>query len=140
MLFAVLVSANPVHAGNALVWTDKSDYSPEQTVIMHGSGFGSSALVTVTVVRPGGSVNPPAWSVTADASGSFTTTYLLDGITGTYNVAATDGTNTATTTFTDRPATKLVFTAGAGQTLTAGTVSAQVTVERPNPDAKAFYA
>ena len=85
------------------MWTDKQDYSPEQTVTIYGAGFTPGATVTVTVVRPDGSVNPPPWIVTADSSGGFTppTTYQLDGITGTYTVTASDGTNTATTTFTD---------------------------------------
>lgn len=39
--------------------------------------------------------------VLSDEYGNFTTSYVLDGVTGTYNVTATDGTNTATTTFTD---------------------------------------
>ena len=96
----ILLSLNPVHA-DAVISTDKLDYSPGETVTIYGSGFGPAAAVTVEVVRPDGTVNPPSWSVTADGSGDFTTVYQLDGITGTYAVTATDGTNTATTTFTD---------------------------------------
>ena len=93
--------------GTATIWTDKTDYSPEETVTIFGSGFLANAEVTVTVTRPDGNVNPPAWTVTSDESSNFETAYLLDGILGTYTVVATDGTNTATTTFTDAAINKL---------------------------------
>jgi hypothetical protein len=87
--------------GTATIKTDKTDYSPEETVTIFGSGFLANAEVTVTVTRPDGNVNPPAWTVTSDESGNFETAYLLDGILGTYTVVATDVTNTAIITFTD---------------------------------------
>jgi hypothetical protein len=92
--------------GTATIKTDKTDYSPEETVTIFGRGFLANAEVTVTVTRPDGNVNPPAWTVTSDESGNFETAYLLDGILGTYTVVATDGVNTATTTFTDGRAVK----------------------------------
>ena len=87
--------------GTATIKTDKTDYSPEETVTIFGSGFLANAEVTVTVTRPDGNVNPPSLAVTSDESGNFETAYLLDGITGTYTVTATDGINTATAIFTD---------------------------------------
>jgi len=99
--FSLVKVVLPVLGGAAAISTDKPDYAPEETVTIYGSGFLPDAVVTVTVTRPDGSVNPPAWTVTSDGSGSFTTTYLLDGITGTYTIDATDGTNSAQTTFTD---------------------------------------
>jgi hypothetical protein len=98
LLVLSMVLVPLIHAEGATIWTDKANYSPEETVIIYGSGFLEGA-VTITVTRPESSTN--VWVVTSDSSGSFTTTYLLDGIEGVYTVAASDGTNTATTTFID---------------------------------------
>jgi hypothetical protein len=102
-LFLILMGLGPVHAGDAasaVIWTDKPDYSPGETVTIYGSRFLGSTTVTVSVTRPDGTVD--SWkNVITDPLGSFTTSYQLDGIFGTYTVTATDGTNTATTTFTD---------------------------------------
>lgn len=104
MLLAVY-TASIVKAEPARIWTDKTDYAPEETVTIYGEGFQGN--VTITVIRPDGTINDPQngimgnWAVNADENGTFETTYQLDGITGKYTVTATDGTNTATTTFTD---------------------------------------
>jgi hypothetical protein len=120
-LTLILISLSSAHA-TASVQTDKSDYSPGDTVTIYGSGFAAGATVTVTVVRPDGSTNPPPWTVTADSSGEFTTTYQLDGIIGTYTVTATDETNTATTTFTDKPTpTTVTISFSPSSPVTAGT-------------------
>jgi len=107
IIATLILSLNLVFAEDAVssaaIRTDKADYSPEETVTIFGSGFSGLAEVTVTVTRPDGSVDPPAWIVNSDESGNFETAYLLDGILGTYTVVATDGTNTATTTFYDPP-------------------------------------
>jgi hypothetical protein len=81
------------------VWTDKQSYSPGESATIFGSGFLDRSTINVEVVRPDLIVN--RWNTSSDADGNFTTTYRLDGIVGTYNVTATDGTNSATTTFTD---------------------------------------
>jgi hypothetical protein len=87
-------------SGNATIWTDKADYAPGDTPTIYGSGFQPNAGITVSVTRPEGTVN--AWLVSSDDSGSFTTSYATDTLVdGTFTVTATDGTNTATTTFTD---------------------------------------
>jgi hypothetical protein len=99
MLSAMLILASVKAEGTATIWTDKADYSPGETVTIYGSGFIADASVTITVTRPDNSTNE--CSVTSDSSGGFTTTYVLDGIEGLYTIVATDGTNTATTTFTD---------------------------------------
>jgi hypothetical protein len=86
----------------ASVWTDKDDYLPTEPVIITGSGFLPSATITVSITRPDLVIDTR--STTSDSSGSFTVTYNLDGIpdpVGEYFVSATDGTNTATATFTD---------------------------------------
>jgi hypothetical protein len=99
LLVLSMISVLPlIHAEGATISTDKTDYTSGETVIIYGSGFLEGA-VTITVTRPDGSTNE--WAVTSD--GSFTTTYLLDGIEGTYTVVATQGTITASTTFTDNP-------------------------------------
>jgi uncharacterized repeat protein (TIGR02543 family) len=88
-------------AETATIWTDKTDYTPSETVTIFGSGFLVNSVIDVQVTRPDSTVD--SWNnVTSDAAGNFTTTYQLDGITGVYTVVATDGTNTATTTFTDK--------------------------------------
>ena len=100
-LVIVLGLALPVQADVVpTIWTDKTDYAPEETVTIYGAGFEAGGQLTVEVTRPDGWVD--AWSVTADDGGAFETSYLLDGIEGLYTVVATDGTNTATTTFTDK--------------------------------------
>ncbi|MCP8307244.1 MAG: hypothetical protein H3Z53_03685 [archaeon] len=88
-------------ATQAVIWTDKQDYTPGETVTIFGSGFLANSDVTVTIERPDRTIDT-VYALTDDF-GSFTCTYQLDGIEGTYIVNATDGTNTATTTFTDKP-------------------------------------
>jgi hypothetical protein len=87
------------------VWTDKPDYQPEETVTIQGSGFSANSVVTITVLRPDGTIDSVldeyGSPYVTDENGAFTASYTLDGITGPYYVAATDGTNTATTIFTD---------------------------------------
>ena len=102
MFLTVLIVVPTAKADSvvARIWTDKPDYSPAETVTINGSGFLANTAIYINVTRPDFSVN--SWdNTTSDAEGNFTTTYLLDGITGTYTVTVTDGTNTATTTFTD---------------------------------------
>ena len=117
LLLVSMVPAGVASEGSPVVWTDKADYSPGEIVTIYGSGFQANSTVSLTVVRPDGSINDPEhgivgeWSVTADGSGSFQTTYQLDGIEGTYSVTATDGVNTAITTFTDKKEDIRNFTA-----------------------------
>jgi len=91
--------------GTATIWTNKADYMPEEAVTIYGSGFLPDTEITGTVIRP---TMPEAtvdsWATLSDSAGNFIYEYQLDGITGTYTVTATDGTNTAPTiTFTDAP-------------------------------------
>jgi uncharacterized repeat protein (TIGR01451 family) len=115
-----LPMAMPVAADSAAVWTDEPDYSPEETVTISGSGFNALADVTVTIERPNGIVDMVGAST--DEDGSFTCTYQLDGITGTYTVTATDGINTASTTFTDSawPKCKMDIVSGDPQSVELG--------------------
>ena len=100
LLMLSTIFAIPLTRATATISTDKVDYSPTETVMIYGSGFDPTATVTITVTRPDGSTNQ--WTLTPDSFGSFTTSYLLDGILGLYTVDATDGTNSASTTFTDK--------------------------------------
>jgi hypothetical protein len=110
MLSVAFFAFKPAYAQEAYVWTDKEDYAPEETVTIYGAGFTPYSTVTVSLTRPDGHIDQ--WNVAADDYGSFTTTYQLDGIAGTYTVTATDGTNTATTTFTDDTRKELIAKAG----------------------------
>ncbi|HLB68335.1 MAG TPA: hypothetical protein VJN63_07715, partial [Thermoplasmata archaeon] len=83
----------------AAIWTDKQDYAPGETVTIYGAGFLADHNVDVSVTRPDASVD--TWSVTSDSFGAFTTTYQLNGIFGNYTAVATDGTSTASTSFSD---------------------------------------
>jgi hypothetical protein len=99
LILSMMFFAPLTFATSATIWTDKADYSPGETVTIFGSGFLASAEVTITIERPNKWLDT-VYAVT-DNVGSFTCTYLLNGIEGTYTVTATDGTNTASTTFTD---------------------------------------
>jgi hypothetical protein len=88
-------------AEGATIWTDKDNYGPSETVTIFGSGFLADAEVTITITAPDLSV-ATIYALT-DEFGAFTAQHLLDGMFGTYTVTATDGTNTATTTFTEAP-------------------------------------
>ena len=90
------------------IWTTdvygnpKTDFAPEETVYIHGSNFLANNNVDVSITRPDGTID--LGNSFSDEFGNFNYDYILDGITGTYYVTATDGTNTAETTFVDTPA------------------------------------
>ena len=94
------VTMVPWAHGAATIWSDKPDYSPGDTVVISGSGFLANVWVTITVSRPD-STTDTIYALT-DGSGALIRNYPLDGTVGTYTVTATDGTNRATTTFTDQ--------------------------------------
>ena len=109
IVLPILLSAAPVHAA-AVISTDKGDYSPGETAGISGSGFAANAAITIVVTGPDDSTN--TLSATTDTSGDFTTSYLLDDTTGTYNVAATDESgNSASRRFTVTAATTSSTTA-----------------------------
>jgi len=89
----------PYVYGSAVIWTDKPDYAPLETVTIFGSSFKPNTNIILTITRPNLVVD--TLSAMSDDSGNFVCCYALDGIFGTYMVNATDGTNSATTTFTD---------------------------------------
>jgi hypothetical protein len=126
----------------ATIWTDKPDYSPEETVTIFGTGFNALTGVTVTIERP--DRNMDTVSATTDDSGSFSCTYLLDGIIGTYLVTATDGTKMATTTFTDAISIDSVSPSDSGGNpktsfLTTDNVYATITYSATGPNTVDAY-
>jgi hypothetical protein len=122
-----------VSADTAMIWTDKEDYSPGDTVTIYGSGFNANAEITITIVQPNGTVDTIT-DVYSDENGSFNAYYVInnDDPVGLYTVTATDGTNTASTTFTDS-SNKVgsVSVLPTSNTVTAGgTATYTVTVNR----------
>ena len=82
----------------AKIWTDKADYWLGEIVTISGTGFTSDADVKVTILANDTVITE--LHVTTDSTGAFTTSYITLGH-PLYDVTATDGTNTATTAFTD---------------------------------------
>jgi len=125
IVFSMVFVTPLATAVGARIWTDKEDYALGETVSIFGSDFNALAEVTVTIKRPN-SIIDTVYAVTNDV-GSFSCTYQLDGIAGTYTVTATDGANTATTTFTDRKWSVSVSPTSA-TVLQGGSTTATVTV------------
>ncbi|UCF08400.1 MAG: DUF11 domain-containing protein, partial [Thermoplasmata archaeon] len=99
-VFVVMSSTVVAEGGPPTIWTDKEDYFPEETVIIYGENFTAYDFIEVKITRPDGAVEYA--NTYADEYGSFTTEYLLNGITGEYLVEATDEHGLyAFTTFTD---------------------------------------
>jgi hypothetical protein len=97
-VIVIKASATPTPA----IWTDKEDYSPEETVTIYGSGFSPSQTVTISIIAPNEEETIFTIYTASDQWGSFQTQYILDGMIGVYTVVATDQSyNQATTTFSD---------------------------------------
>jgi Ca2+-binding RTX toxin-like protein len=68
----------------ATVSTDRPDYAPGSTAVIGGSGFAAGETVTLQVLHIDGRPNTDAshtpWTVTADASGNFQTTWTVDDV------------------------------------------------------------
>jgi hypothetical protein len=99
LLLAVLVLTPAAMA--ASLSTDQEDYAPWEIVTISGSGFIPSWDITVSLEWPDGYLD--VLNATTDGYGCFTYDYPKEKYEGTYTVTATDGINTATTTFTDSP-------------------------------------
>lgn len=82
----------------AAISTDKSDYSPNETVTVSGFCFASNGTVNVEVIRPDGIFS--FWTVNSNGEGDFVTTYQLDGTAGMYIVKVSDGINGRESAFT----------------------------------------
>ena len=68
--------------GSYQVCTDQQDYAPGQTVYIAGSGFASSASLTVRITKP--DLSTQSDTVVATPGGSFFHEYALNGQQGTY--------------------------------------------------------
>ena len=130
MLFLLILIlpffVSQVESGTSTIWTDKDDYGPEETVTIFGSGFLANTEVAITITAPDSSV--ATIYATTDGSGAFTAYYTLDGMEGTYTVAATDGTNTATTTFMDHTYRYFTATISPTTAITSETKSYTITI------------
>jgi len=85
----------------AVLFTDKSDYSPTQTAVIFGNNFTPNQTYTLEITSDNLFVSV---EVTADSSGNFAYSYQLDGTyRPLYNVVAKDssGAVIAITSFTD---------------------------------------
>ena len=99
LVLSMILVVPRTYATEAKIWTDKENYLPTEAVTIFGWGFQPLADVTVIMGKPDGT-SDPVYAVTDDVGG-FVCTYQLDGMEGTYTVTATDGPNTASTTFTE---------------------------------------
>ena len=90
-----------VKAQSATIWTDKADYHPGETVTIYGTGFLPNTNVAINVIKQSdGTVSN--FNVISGSNGNFTASYQIGNVgAALYTLTATDGTNTATTTFTD---------------------------------------
>jgi len=98
-IFTLFAPVLFVKAETAMIWTDKADYSPGETATIYGSGFNPNADIKISVTKPDNTVDEQ--TISSDESGNFQAKYFIEGMEGTYTVTATDGINTATTTFYD---------------------------------------
>lgn len=96
---SVMALAVPARASGAAIWTDQADYAPESFVTISGSGFTPYAVIAINVTDPLGAIT--TLSASANGTRAFSVSYQIDSLGGTYYVYATDGANSATTTFTD---------------------------------------
>jgi len=101
----ILTASTAAGEGEATIWTEdvqgnvRTDFEPDENVHICGSGFNLSSLIDITITKPDNTVFQD--STSSDDNGSFVYVYQLDGMIGTYYVTATDGENSASTTFTD---------------------------------------
>jgi hypothetical protein len=92
----------------AAVSTDRTDYGPGSTAVITGAGFDPNETVNLQVVHTdtgAAAVGPTPWTVTADVSGAFHTTWYVNpidspGASFTLSASGSVG-DFASTTFTD---------------------------------------
>ncbi len=94
-------------ADSSKIWTDKADYHPGENVTIYGTSFLPNTIINLNVAKQNDGINT-LWKSITDANGNFKTTYQIGAVGAPlYTVKATDGTNTATTTFTDPPIARI---------------------------------
>src|SRR5947207_3243260 len=120
--------------GFATIRTDKSDYTPGQTVTMTGSGWVPGETVTLTLAEvPFHDVHPLA-SVTADASGNIVSTEFVpdpDDVGTRFYLTASGRQSQAQTSFTDALSISNVSVNGSTITtvVPGATINARVQVD-----------
>jgi hypothetical protein len=76
--------SQPAPVSTATVTTDRFDYAPGATAVISGSGFAAGEIVALQVLHVDGRPNTDAshtpWTVTADAAGTFRTTWTVDTV------------------------------------------------------------
>jgi len=88
------------------IWTEdwqgenRTDFEPNENVYIRGSGFNPNAQIGITIKRPPDNA-VENYLTSSYENGWFLYIYTLDGMLGTYYVTATDGINSAPTTFED---------------------------------------
>lgn len=136
VLFFTAIALTPAAMATE-IRTNQEDYGPDEVVYISGSGFDISSVITVTIVGPEewgtdqfDSLNSPWWVYWSfEEPDKFNIAYLKTKCLGTFTVTATDGTNTATTTFTDGVTSVSVGSqVGTLTQGTAGSVTYPVTV------------
>jgi hypothetical protein len=102
IFLAVSTLANfQVYAQGASVWTDKADYHLGETVTIYGTGFQHNCNIEINVTAETYKT-VTSLIVISDTNGNFEAIYTIShGGIRVFDVTATDGTNTAGTTFTD---------------------------------------
>jgi uncharacterized membrane protein len=95
----------PAFSEGTQIWTEdwqgnpRTDFEPDENVYILGSGFNPNAQIDISITRPDNVIEN--YSTFSDENGCFLYIYTLDGMVGTYYVTATDGVNSASTTFED---------------------------------------
>src|SRR5258706_1892879 len=121
--------------GTATLSSDQTDYAPGSTATLTGSGFQAGETVTLQVLHDptgGDDATSPAhqpWTVAADSSGNFVTTWQVpadqDEVGATLKATADGQTSTlhAEVVFTDASLNSVAIGAQTGTTPTYGTSS-----------------
>ncbi|HEY1871382.1 MAG TPA: hypothetical protein VGG71_10000, partial [Chitinophagaceae bacterium] len=84
-LFGLTLLSVTAFSQTATISTDQADYAPGSTAIISGSGFQAGETVTLQVLHyptGGDDLTSPShqpWTVTADASGNVSATWLVPG-------------------------------------------------------------
>ncbi|MFH8120117.1 MAG: hypothetical protein QXS37_04925, partial [Candidatus Aenigmatarchaeota archaeon] len=126
--FFILNFVLPSFATETRIWTtdaegnERTDFKPGDLVYIRGEGFNPNSQVNITITRPDGEKSTS--STTTDSDGNFVYVYDLNGIKGEYLVEATDGTNSAQTSFTDYVSSLYVIYPNGGE-IVSGTINVQ---------------
>ncbi|HYV26383.1 MAG TPA: hypothetical protein VFA77_02550, partial [Candidatus Eisenbacteria bacterium] len=117
-------SPSPDRPIGAIIWTDKTDYSPGTLAVLTGKGFQAGETINLQVVHADGTpdtgVDHEIWTTVADANGTFQTQWHVceDDCVGSILLATANGLtsgSTAQTLFTDSATTVAYLRSVVGQ-------------------------